>query len=120
MGAGFLFWRLRFRLPVYDLAKLLLAAGICGLVARATMMLTLQTIALPCAIGAGMASYAVAVRTLRALHQRDADRLRTLCGVFPARLHLLAWRAIGLLAPQPASTIAFAGTAPHRSASDAD
>ena len=120
MGTGFLFWRLRFQLPIYNVAKLLLAAAICGLAARATLMLAPRAIALPCAIGAGMASYAVAVRTLRALHQRDADRLRTLCGVFPLRFRLLAWRAIGLLAPQPASAIAFAGTAPHRSAGDAD
>ncbi|HXC26700.1 MAG TPA: oligosaccharide flippase family protein [Stellaceae bacterium] len=120
MGVGFLFWRLRFQLPMYDLAKLLLAAAICGLAARATLTLMPRTVALPCAIGAGMASYAVAVRALRALHHRDADRLRTLCGVFPKRFQLLAWRAIELLSPQSAPTTAFAGAAPHQSASDAD
>jgi hypothetical protein len=120
MGGGFLFWRLRFQPPLFDLAKLLLAAAICGLAARASLTLMPGAAALPCAIGAGMASYAVAVRTLRALHPRDANRLRTMCGVFPSRFHILAQRAIGFLAPRSISSTVFASTGPHRSAGDAD
>lgn len=120
MGGGFVFFRLRFRLPLVELAKLLLAAAICGGAARACLVLIPGAMALPCAVAAGASSYAAAVRVLRALDPRDADRLRTLCGVFPPRLRAAARRAIGLLTPQSAAAVAFAGAASQRSAGDAD
>jgi O-antigen/teichoic acid export membrane protein len=120
MGGTFVFWRLRFPLPLRDLAKLLIAAAVCGAAARACVMLIPGAAALPCAVAAGVVSYAVAVRVLRALHPRDADRLRTLCGVFPARVRDASRRAIGLLVPHSASAVAFVGASHGRSIGDAD
>lgn len=119
MGGAFVFWRLRFALPLFDLTKLLIAAAICGGVARASLMLAGGAASLPVAIGAGMLSYAAAVRVLHALHPKDADRLRTLCGVFPSRIRGAAWQAIHLLAPQRTPIVMFAA-APQKSTADAD
>jgi O-antigen/teichoic acid export membrane protein len=120
MGGAFLFWRLRVPLPLWALAKLLVAAAICGAVARTCIMLIPGVPALPCAAAAGVVSYAAAVRVLRALHPRDADRLRTLCGVFPSRVCAASRQAIGLLVPPPTPTIAFVGASTKRSTGNAD
>jgi O-antigen/teichoic acid export membrane protein len=100
MGAGFVLWRLRFPLPIADLARLLVAAAICGLTARAVLALSHDALALIPAIAAGALSYAVAVRLLGALPAADAERLRLLCRAFPERVHAGAERVIGLLAPE--------------------
>jgi O-antigen/teichoic acid export membrane protein len=100
MGAGFVVWRLGFPLPIADLARLLLAAAICGLTARAVLALSHDALALIPAIAAGALSYAAAVRLLGALHPGDAERLRLLCRAFPERVRSGAERVIGLLAPQ--------------------
>jgi O-antigen/teichoic acid export membrane protein len=120
MGGGFVFWRLRFPLPLFDLARLLLAAAACGIAARSCLSLTTGVGSLFLAIAAGVVSYAVAVRMLRALHPRDADRLRTLCGVFPAGIRTAAERAIGLLAPEPTGEAVVVAATQRRSAGDAD
>ena len=120
MGGGFVFWRLRFPLPLFDLTRLLLAAAICGAVARAVLTLSSGPISLLPAIAAGIVSYAAAVRLLRALHPEDAERLRTLCAVLPARVRANIAQAIDLLAPEHRSAAAFAAARPHRSPGDAD
>jgi O-antigen/teichoic acid export membrane protein len=120
IGASFVFWRLRFPLPLVDLAKLTLAAAICGVAARACLMLMPGSRSLPVAVAVGMVSYAAAVRALGALHPKDADRLRTLCGVFPPQLGAAAGRVIGLLVPQPASGGSLVATSARRSIGDAD
>lgn len=120
LGCGFVVWRLRFPLPLTDLAKLALAAAICGVAARACLLLMPGSRWLPLAIGVGVVSYAAAVRALGALRPRDADRLRTLCGVFPPRVGVLADRVIGLLVPRPISAAALMGTSARRSTGDAD
>jgi O-antigen/teichoic acid export membrane protein len=100
MGGGFVLWRLRFPLPIADLARLTLAAAICGLTARAVQTLSHDALVLIPAIAAGALSYAVAVRLLGALHPGDAERLRTLCRAFPERARAGAERVIALLAPK--------------------
>jgi O-antigen/teichoic acid export membrane protein len=119
MGGGFVFWRLRFPLPLVDLARLLLAAAICGLTARAVLTLSHNALVLIPAIGAGALSYAVTVRLLGALHPGDAERLRTLCGVFPERVRAGAERVIDLLAPGLKAAVIIAAP-PRRSAGDAN
>lgn len=119
MGGGFVFWRLRFPLPLFDLTRLLLAAGICGAAARGVLLLSSGVVGIALAIGAGVVSYAVAVRLLRALHPLDADRLRVLCGALPATLRALAARAINLLTSGTNPTVVFVA-ASQRSSGDAD
>lgn len=118
MGGGFVFWRLRFPLPLRDLARLLVAAGICAAAARGVLLVFHGVASLGLAIAAGAASYAVAVRLLRALRPSDAERLQTVCGVLPAALRSAAAQAIELLAPNTA--LAFAAAPPHRRPGDAD
>jgi O-antigen/teichoic acid export membrane protein len=120
MGGGFVFWRLRFPLPLFDLTRLLLAACVCGAAARAALGLASGIASLGMAIVAGIVSYGVTVRLLSALHPGDAERLRTLCAILPASVRAAAIRTIGLLAPEPKPSVAFAAARPQRSASDAD
>jgi O-antigen/teichoic acid export membrane protein len=120
MGGGFVFWRLRFPLPLSDLARLLLAAAISGAAARGVLTLSNGLVSLLPAITVGAVSYVAAVRLLRALHPEDAERLRTLCAVLPARLRAAAAQAIDLLAPEPGPAAAFVAARPHRSPGDAD
>lgn len=120
MGGGFVFWRLRFPLPLFDLGRLLAAAVICGVAARLCLMVTTGVPALILAIGVGMLSYAAAVRLLRALHPRDADRLRALCRVLPARVRAAADRLIALLAAEPPAPAALAAALQKRSTGHAD
>lgn len=118
MGGGFVFWRLRFPLPLFDLTRLLLAAVISGAAARGALLASSGVGALALAVAAGVVSYAVAVRLLRALHPDDAERLRQLCAILPATLRSLVMWVLGLLVPEPAPAAAFA-TAPQRRSGDA-
>lgn len=98
MAEAFLILRLGFPLPIADLTRLLLAASICGLTARAVLTLFSGALALAAAIAAGALSYLIAVRLLRALSPDDADRLRNLCGALPRQLGARMERLIELLA----------------------
>ena len=120
MGGGFVFWRLRFPLPVFDLARLLLAAMICGAAARGVLALSGGGVALLAAIAAGIVSYGLAVRLLHALQPSDTARLRTMCALLPGRVRTVAVYGIDVLAPDSRRTAAFAATRPYRSAADAD
>jgi O-antigen/teichoic acid export membrane protein len=120
MGGGFVFWRLRFRLPLFDLAKLLLAAAVCGVAARGCLALITGVASFVPAIVVGAVCYAVAVRMLHALHPRDADRLRTLCGTCPSSVRGAVERAVALLVPEQIVTAALVSAPPRRSAGDAD
>jgi hypothetical protein len=103
MGSGFVFWRLGFPLPLFDLGRLLLAASLCGLAARSCLDLNLapRSVSLVLAIASGAVTYAIAVRALRALHPGDAERLRLLCRRLPRRLAVICQLGIGLLTPEP-------------------
>ena len=103
MGSGFVYWRLGFPLPLFDLGRLLLAASLCGLAARSCLELNLapRGVSLALSIVTGVAAYAVAVRALRALHPSDAERLRLLCRRLPRRLAAICELSIGLLTPEP-------------------
>jgi hypothetical protein len=120
MGGGFVFWRLRFPLPLFDLTRLLFAAAICGAAARGVLTLSGGALSLLPAIAVGIVAYVAAVRLLRALHPDDAAQLRKLCAVFPARLRAGIAQAVDLLAPEPRPAAAFAAVRPHRSPGDAD
>jgi O-antigen/teichoic acid export membrane protein len=100
IGGGFMLWGLRIPLPIADLARLLAAAAVCGIAARGVLTMSHGPLALVPAIAAGAVSYAAAVRLFGALRPGDAERLRTLCGAFPARVRDAAERVIALLAPK--------------------
>ena len=107
MGSGFMFWRLGFPLPLFDLGRLLLAASLCGLAARSCLMLMRGPGAVVLAIAAGTVTYAISVRVLRALHPADAERLRALCHRLPVGLGAVADFAAGLLSPARVNPAAF-------------
>jgi hypothetical protein len=113
------FWRLGFPLPLFDLTRQLLAAGICGAAARGVLILSGGVGSLGLAIAAGIVSYGIAVRLLRALHPQDAARLKNLCGVLPAATRSFARLVIDLLTPGPHPRLAVVA-ALHRSRGDAD
>jgi O-antigen/teichoic acid export membrane protein len=118
IGIWFVYWRLGFPLPLFDLTKLLLAAALCGVAARTCLVLLPGRGALAAAIAAGAISYAVAVRALRALHPDDADRLRALCRSLPRSIRITCERGIGLLAPETGKAVAIALASRPRSAGD--
>jgi O-antigen/teichoic acid export membrane protein len=118
LGGGFVFWRLRFPLPFSDLAKLLLAAALCGSVARCCVALSTGVASLLLAVVAGAVTYAVAVRALRALHPTDADRLRVLSRALPTAARIVCERAIGLLAPEHDGETNLVGAPQRRSVGD--
>jgi O-antigen/teichoic acid export membrane protein len=100
MGCGFLFWRLGFSLPLFDLGRLLLAASLCGVAARGCLMVIPGPGSLVPAVAAGAATYLISVRVLRALRPGDAERLRSLCRRLPAGLGPVGDRLIGALVPE--------------------
>lgn len=119
MGGGFVFWRLRFPPPIFDLAKLLVAATVCGIAARSVLALGSGLVLLTLAIVGGAVAYAAAVRALGALQPRDGAQLRMLCGVFPARTRGALERGIALLEPGRIAVPVLA-TARNQSVDDAD
>lgn len=92
-GSWFIVARLRFPMPFRELGKLLLAAGLCGVAARASLAAIPGWLSLPAAIGAGAIVYVAAVRMLYALPASDIDRLRAMSRILPRPLA----SAIGLL-----------------------
>jgi O-antigen/teichoic acid export membrane protein len=84
-GGWFVFSRLGFPLPFRDLAKLLLAAGLCGAVARICLLVP-GAVSLPAAILAGAATYMLSIRLLQALPPGDIERLRAISRLLPAGL----------------------------------
>jgi O-antigen/teichoic acid export membrane protein len=99
LGSGFMFWRLGFPLPIFDLGRLLLAAALCGLVARSCLLLGSGVGPLVLAVVGGGATYAISVRVLRALHPADTERLKVLCERLPAAIGGACMSIIGLLTP---------------------
>ena len=110
-GSWFVFSRLGFPLPFRDLAKLLLAAALCGAAARITLLVLPGAASLPAAILAGAVVYMISIRILRALPVGDIERLRTIIRLLPAGLRTAAELALRMLAgsadrgrPSPAGT----------------
>jgi O-antigen/teichoic acid export membrane protein len=106
-GTWFLFYRLRLPLPFRDLAKLLLAAVLCGAAARTCLLLVPGTASLPVAILVGAAVYILSIRFLRALPAGDIGRLRAMIRPLPApfravaELGLRALVTAGMAPPSP-------------------
>jgi O-antigen/teichoic acid export membrane protein len=88
LGSWFITRRLQCPMPFRALGRLLIAALLCGLVARACLLLPSPIMALPAAIGAGALVYAVAARTLGALPRQDIERLCSLNQRLPAKLRM--------------------------------
>jgi O-antigen/teichoic acid export membrane protein len=118
-GTWFVFYRLRLPLPFRDLAKLLLAAALCGAAARGCLLLMPGVVSLLVAIPVGAAVYVVSVRLLRALPAGDIDRLRAMIRPFPAPFRAVTELGLrGLAAAKPApSPVAAPPVSPHRSVS---
>jgi O-antigen/teichoic acid export membrane protein len=111
-GGWFVFSRLGFPLPFRDLAKLLVAAGLCGAAARLCLLVP-GAGSLPAAILAGAATYMVSIRVLHALPTGDIARLRTITRHLPAGLRTAAELGLRVLAgsangerPSPPGTLA--------------
>jgi hypothetical protein len=117
MGSGFIFWRLGFPLPLFDLGRLLLSASLCGLAARSCVAFIPGSVSLVLAVAAGAVTYALSVRVLHALHPADAERLRVLCHRLPASFGVVGDLTAGLLAPARTSRAGFVG-AGQRSGND--
>jgi hypothetical protein len=117
-GSWFLFRRLRFPLPFAGLFRLLLAAGLCWIAARACLWLTTGPLSIALAVVVGIVVYAIAVRALGALPPADAERLRLLCRGFPDHLRRLCDRSLQLLARMTAAAPLRAASL--RSLSDGD
>ena len=117
MGSGFIFWRLAFPLPLFDLGRLLLSASLCGLAARSCVALIPGPVSVVLAVAIGAVTYALSVRVLHALHPADAERLRMLCHRLPARFGVVGDLAAGLLIPAGAGQAGFVG-AGQRSGND--
>lgn len=96
-GMWFITRRLMVPAPLGALTRLLLAAAICAVAARAVLALVPGNPALPLAIAAGIVVYGLAVRLLGALPQADVDRLRSLCGRLPGLLGVPTRRALALV-----------------------
>jgi len=119
-GTWFLFYRLRLPLPFRDLAKLLLAAVLCGAAARACLLLMPGAVALLVAIPAGAAVYIVSIRFLRALPAGDIDRLRAMIRPLPAPFRTVAelgLRAIAAAETVPPSPVGAPSASPLQSVS---
>jgi len=84
IGIWLIVTKLRIRLPLRALAKLFVAAALCGLAARVCLLTVGSTAALPVGIVAGTLTYAAAVRMLCALPARDCDRICRVCRPLPA------------------------------------
>jgi O-antigen/teichoic acid export membrane protein len=87
-GLWFILQRLRCRTPLRDLARLLIAAALCALSARASILLIPGLVAIPIAVLAGISVYVVAVRILTPLPSKDVDRLRSICRKLPGVLRI--------------------------------
>jgi O-antigen/teichoic acid export membrane protein len=119
LGAWFIFSRLRFRLPLRDLGKLLIAALLCAAAARLCLVALPGVLALPAAIAAGVIVYVVAVRRMGALPSSDIAWLRAMAARLPAPLR----RAVNLalrLVDGNARWVMRPALPGIRSASDAD
>ncbi|MBV9860773.1 MAG: oligosaccharide flippase family protein [Alphaproteobacteria bacterium] len=84
LGCWFVSCRLRCPLPLNDLARLLLAAALCAVAARASLAVLSGAARLPLAILSGIGTYIAAVRGLRALPPADAARLTAFVRRLPA------------------------------------
>jgi hypothetical protein len=87
--------------PFADLGRLLLAAALCGGVARLCLVLLPGALSLPAAVLAGMVTYMAAIRVLRALPAGDIDRLRAMGRSLPVRLRRSFEYVLRLLGGNP-------------------
>jgi hypothetical protein len=118
-GGWFVFSRLGFPLPFRALAKLLLAAGLCGAAARLCLLVP-GPASLPVAILAGAAAYMISIRLLHALPAGDIERLRTILQPLPAGLRTAADLGLRILTggadgghPSPAGALAAKSNQPQ-------
>lgn len=97
LGFWFVMARLRFGLPLGDLARITVAALACAVCARLSLIALAGPIGLPVAILAGAVSYMIAIRLLRPLPADDIGRLSAACDGAPARLRPVIRAALRIL-----------------------
>ncbi len=90
LGCWFVVRRLRCPIPFRDLARIVTAAALCGIMAHGALLLPLGAASLPVAIMTGVVAYLVSSRLLRVLPPQDVERLRSLSRAMPARVQRLA------------------------------
>ncbi|WP_131195617.1 lipopolysaccharide biosynthesis protein [Lichenihabitans psoromatis] len=86
VSSWFLVRRLHFEIPIASLARLFAAAVLCAITARLCLDLVSGILGLLVAIGAGAATYLIAVRLLAALPPDDIARLRSVSRMMPGGL----------------------------------
>jgi hypothetical protein len=97
LGCWFVACWLRCPIPFRDLARIVAAAALCGVVARGALLLPLGAASLPMAITTGVGTYLMFSRLLRVLPPQDVERLHSLSCALPARLHGPADRLLRLV-----------------------
>ena len=86
LGCWFVGCRLRCPIPFRDLARIVTAAALCGIMAHGALLLPLGAASLPVAIMTGVVAYLVFSRLLRVLPPQDVARLRSLSRAMPVWL----------------------------------
>jgi hypothetical protein len=104
--AWFIVARLQISLPFGELARIIAAAALCGLTARACLGLIAGAAALPIAVIAGMALYLTSIRIMHALPASDLDWLRRASRGLPAWSHPAIDLGFRLLARRPVAAVA--------------
>ncbi len=104
--AWFIVARLQISLPFGELARIIAAAALCGLTARACLGLIAGAAALPIAVIAGMALYLTSIRIMHALPASDLDWLRRASRGLPAWSHPAIDLGFRLLARRPVAAMA--------------
>ncbi|MEZ5923169.1 MAG: oligosaccharide flippase family protein [Hyphomicrobiaceae bacterium] len=94
--------RLGCRPPISDLARILLAAMLCGSAALAIVLQWPGWLGIGFAIVAGVVTYGLALRLLGALKPEDAARLNRALGLLPGGLRAPGYWLFGLLTARTA------------------
>ena len=100
MAGGTLWYMQRYlqcRTPFGELARLLIAAVLCAIVARGIVIIEPNLTGVGAAIAAAAAVYALAVRVLRPLPSPDVERLRTAVMTLPRPLRPAARAGLQLI-----------------------
>jgi O-antigen/teichoic acid export membrane protein len=85
--------------PFVSLARITIAALICAIVARGVTLFLPSAQALPLAIAAGMFTFAISIRAMRALPAADGDRLLNAVATLPRFLHIPTRWVVRFISP---------------------
>jgi O-antigen/teichoic acid export membrane protein len=97
LGCWFIVCRLRCPIPFRDLARIVLASAMTGVIARAVLLLPIGVPSLPAAVATGIVAYALLSRFFGLLSRRDVDRLHSMFRVLPVRVQAVADRLLDLV-----------------------